>query len=141
MYTRVIRHILENTRRELFGAALVFIYGGTYLFGYFALQILSSIIGWSISIDFNILNIFIGCIGLGELTRGLVKVMVRCDDWKYSVLTTSIAGAFCVGMFWVLMVFKWSHNSFSQVPVAALSGSVLYLVLAGLIALENRKKI
>jgi hypothetical protein len=140
MYTKLIGYILENTRPELIGAALVVIYGGSYLAGYFALQLFARIISWDLNINFYMLNIFIGCIGFGELARGLAKIVLGSISWKMSLITTAISGAFCVGMFWVLMVFKWSHNSFKDVPLAALVGAVFYLVLAGAFMLENRKK-
>jgi hypothetical protein len=139
MYTKLIGHILENTRPELFGSALVVIYGGSYLAGYFALQLFAKIIGWDLHINFYLLNISIGCIGLGELARGLTKIVLRGNGWKHSLFTTAVAGASCVGMFWVLMVFKWSHNSFKDIPLAASVGSLFYLVLAALFMLENRK--
>ncbi|ACR10984.1 hypothetical protein TERTU_4484 [Teredinibacter turnerae T7901] len=140
MYTRLIGIILENNRPELLGAALVVIYGGTYIVGYYLLQLIATLIGWVVSINFYMLNIFIGCIGVGELCRGLAKTAIRCKSWKYDLICTAIAGAFCVGTFWVLMVFKWSHNTFNQVPLAALAGATFYLVLAGTLALEGRKK-
>ena len=139
MYTKLIGKILENTRSEFLGSAFVVIYGGSYLVGYYVFQIFAKLIGWDIRFNFYMLNIFIGCIGVGELSRGLVKLVIKGEGWRYSLVSTSIAGAFCVGAFWVLMVFKWSHNSFSQVPLAAFSGALFYLVLAGAIALENRK--
>ncbi|MFT7278964.1 MULTISPECIES: hypothetical protein [Pseudoalteromonas] len=140
MYSKLIGKILENTRPEFLGAALVVIYGGTYLAGYYALQLFAQLIKWDISINFYMLNIFIGCIGVGELSRGMLKLAMRSNGWKYSIISTAVAGASCVGVFWVLMVFKWSHNTFSQVPLAALAGAVFYLVLAGAMALESRKK-
>ena len=140
MYSKLIGKILENTRPEFLGAALVVIYGGTYLAGYYALLFFARLIEWNISINFYMLNIFIGCIGVGELSRGILKLAMRSKEWKYSIISTAVAGASCVGVFWVLMVFKWSHYNFSQVPLAALVGAIFYLVLAGAITLENRKK-
>lgn len=141
MYTKLIGKILEGTRPELLGAALVVIYGGSYLAAYFLFQLFANLIGWNIRFNFIMLNVFIGCIGIGELSRGLVKVVLKGRVWSFNPICTGIAGAACAGTFWVLMVFKWSQNTFSQVPIAALAGSAIYLVLAGLMAIDGRKKL
>jgi hypothetical protein len=129
MYSKLVGYILENTRGQFFGAALVAIYGGTYLAGYFAIQYFARSIGWNITINFYLLNIFIGCIGAGEVARGFYKIASREESLLHKIIGTAVAGVVCIGVFWALMVLKWSHYNFQSIPLAMLAGAVFYLLI------------
>lgn len=134
MYTRIIAFLYRNTRPELHSALLVLVYAGTYAVGFAGLALVFPLVGWQFNINFELSGYFIGCIGAGELARALSKTQSNS-----SFLSTGIAGATTVGIFWLLMVFKWGHPMWG-VPVAATSGALLYLLLGWLQALEQRKQ-
>jgi hypothetical protein len=138
MYSKVVSHILKNTRPQFFGLALVAIYGGTYLAGYYAFQYLSRSVGWNIEINFYLLNIFIGCVGAGEIGRGLYKISLPEEKILHTLGSTALAGAICIGVFWALMVLKWSHYNFTSIPLAMLAGAAFYLVIFLAFKLEKK---
>jgi hypothetical protein len=127
-----------NTRQELHGAAIVLIYGSSYMAAFLGLMFVFTLFGSSFHINYEMCGYFIGCIGAGELARGVCKLYCPPVNLLKYYLAVSVAGFVTVSVFWVFMVFKWGHP-ISSIPIAGVVGSATYIVLAWLLILEGRK--
>ena len=139
MYSKIIKYLLENTRKELHGAVFVIIYGGSYLVSFLGLKFAFNLFGYTFQINYELGGYFVGCIGAGELARGVTKLYLAPSKvWKYYI-SASVAGFVTVSIFWIFMILKWG-NPASSIPVAGASGALFYSLIAWLLILESRKK-
>ena len=138
MYSKIIEYVLVSTREEFHGAAIVLIYGGSYMVAFLGLMFAFSLFGSSFSINYEMCGYLIGCIGAGELARGFSKLYFPpINIWRY-YLSVIVAGSTTVSIFWVCMVLKWGHSAYG-ISLAGVVGAVFYALLTWLLILESKK--
>jgi cyanate permease len=128
MFGKLLRYLYEQTRYELHSALTVLVFASAYGIGFLCLWILFPVIGWEFSINFELSGYFIGCIGTGELARGLAKSTLSKKHKKGSHLTNAIAGATTIGTFWFCIALKWQHEIWT-IPIAFIVGGLFYTLL------------
>ena len=125
MFGKILRYLYSETRPELHNAVTVLVYSFAYGVAYLALWALFPLMGWELNINFELCGYLIGCIGSGELARGLAMLYLpKVKPYLFS----AIAGAVTIGVFWICMVLKWQHD-FWTIPLAFVVGALLYLLL------------
>ena len=128
MFSHLIRYLYGRTRPEFHSALTVLVFTGAYALGYCFLWAIFPLFDKKLVTNFELAGYFVGCIGAGELARGIAKLTLSGQHRSGSLLTNSIAGSVCIGVFWTFMVFKWQYELWG-IPVAFLVGAIFYLLL------------
>lgn len=125
MFGKIHRYLYGETRPELHNALTVLVFSSALGSAYLGLCFLLPFVGLELDINFEFSGYLIGCIGSGELARGLAKLhFPKISDYLF----TSIAGAVTIGLFWICMALKWQHD-FWTIPLALVIGALFYLLL------------
>ena len=128
MLTKIFEFTFQRVRPEFYYSAYVVISAIVYSMMYVLLDILFSILGWHYSIDWNMVGIFIGCIGFGELVRTLSKLYFPRILSVSSMLTSFYAGAGAISSFVTLIALEWGHSIWIVLASIPLGG-LFYIVL------------
>ncbi|KPM74747.1 MULTISPECIES: hypothetical protein [unclassified Pseudoalteromonas] len=128
MFGALIKYLYSQTRQELHSALTVLVFAAAYGIGFLFLWLIFPLFGWQFNVNFELSGYFIGCIGSGELARGIAKFTLPIKHSKGSHVTNAIAGATTVGLFWLCVTLKWNHELWT-VPIAFIVGGFFYISL------------
>ena len=136
---KILVYCFQNSRVEFHSALTVLLYASIYWIFYIAIDLFLRIFDWRFIIDYEFAGYLVGCIGSGEIVRGLIKLYVVKSGKYQNLFATTIAGATLGGVFGYLMLLKWHHEPISVI-YAAFGGIAFYLLLHGLFYLEAKKQ-
>ncbi len=132
-------YCFQNSRVEFHSALTVLLYASIYWIFYNAIDLFIRIFDWRFIIDYEFAGYLVGCIGSGEIVRGLTKLYLIQSGKYRNIFGTVNAGATLGGVFGYLMLLKWHHEPISVI-YAALGGIAFYLLLHWLLYLEAKKQ-
>ena len=138
-YKRFVRYLYERTRVQFQPALYVLVYAVTFVAMFqAALFVISLIPGFAMVIDYELVGIFTGMLGTGELVRGHVKYWLGYaeEDWCYPAMV--VGGAAAGAVFAGLMHLMWGISSWYEPLGMVLFGIGFYLALGWLLHMGTK---
>ncbi len=145
LYKGLVRYLYERTRVQFHPALYVLVYAVTLIaMLQAALFVISLIPGFGMVIDYELVGMFTGLMGIGELVRGHVKYWLgyTVEDWCYPAM---VAGGIALGgTFAGLIYLMWGMRSWHEPVGFVLMGVGFYVVcgwaLQMMVKAEAKKK-
>ena len=131
LLSKIVGYLYANSRPQFHPALYVLIYAALWVGAMQLFVLLISLTPWaSLALDYLLLGILAGCIGLAELVRGHVKHWLGygVEDWCYVAM--AIGGAVFGGSFAGLMFLMWGVKYWYE-PVLFVSVGVGVYTLLG----------
>ena len=138
---KLLAYGFTHSRTEFHGAVIVLLYTAIYWLLSMAADLILSLFGWHIVVDYQIVGLFVGCIGAGELSRAFTKLYLVKSAKFISITATAMAGATVGLTFGFQGWLKWQSFAAEYLVLwAMMAGAVFYLVLHWFIYLDKRNQ-